>query len=85
MDSKIPEGYLFTKQHEWAKEEGGFLTVGISDYAQNALGDSVYVDLKAPGTKVEAGETFGTIESVKAALHPRWPLRLAVRTRPFHG
>ncbi len=67
MDSKIPEGYLFTKQHEWAKEEGGFLTVGISDYAQNALGDIVYVDLKAPGTKVEAGKTFGTIESVKAA------------------
>ncbi|HMZ36023.1 MAG TPA: hypothetical protein PLD60_05220 [Leptospiraceae bacterium] len=51
MDSKIPEGYLFTKQHEWAREEGGFLTVGISDYAQNALGDIVYVDLKAPGTK----------------------------------
>ncbi len=67
MESKVPEGYLFTKQHEWAKEEGGLLSVGISDYAQNALGDIVYVDLKAAGTRVEAGKTFGTIESVKAA------------------
>lgn len=67
MESKIPEGYFFTKQHEWAREEGGILLVGISDYAQHSLGDIVYVDLKAPGTKIEPGKTFGTIESVKAA------------------
>lgn len=67
MDSKIPEGYLYSKQHEWVKEEGGLLVLGISDYAQHALGDIVYVDLKAPGTKVTAGASIGTIESVKAA------------------
>lgn len=67
MDSKIPEGYLYSKQHEWVKEEGGLLVLGISDYAQHALGDIVYVDLKAVGTKVSAGSSIGTIESVKAA------------------
>jgi len=67
MESNIPAGYVFTKQHEWAREEGGMLLVGISDYAQHSLGDIVYVDLKAVGTRIQAGATFGTIESVKAA------------------
>ncbi len=67
MSSKIPEGYFYTKKHEWAREEGGLLVVGITDFAQNALGDVVYVDLKPADTKLDAGSEFGAIESVKAA------------------
>ncbi|MDH5654469.1 MAG: glycine cleavage system protein GcvH [Spirochaetia bacterium] len=62
-----PEGYSYTKEHEWAKEENGVITVGITDYAQNHLGDIVYLDLVEPGTEIQKGKSFGTIESVKAA------------------
>ena len=65
--SQIPEGQFYTKKHEWAREEGGLLVIGITDFAQNALGDVVYVDLKPADTKVQAGSQFGAIESVKAA------------------
>ncbi len=65
--SAVPEGLFYTKQHEWAKEEGGVLLVGITDFAQHSLGDIVYVDLKQPGFKTTEGQSFGTIESVKAA------------------
>ena len=65
--TKPPEGYFFTEKHEWAREEGGELTIGISDFAQESLGDVVYVDLKPPGTVLTAGDSFGAIESVKAA------------------
>jgi len=67
MSSVIKEGYFYTKQHEWAKEENGLLVIGISDYAQSALGDIVYVDIKQPGAALNAGDALGTIESVKAA------------------
>ena len=62
-----PEGYYYTKEHEWAKEENGLVVVGITDYAQNHLGDIVYLDLAEPGTALAKGKSFGTIESVKAA------------------
>jgi len=65
--SKIPEGYYYTKQHEWAREENGMLTLGISDHAQESLGDVVFVELNQPDTILEAGDKFGSIESVKAA------------------
>lgn len=65
--SQVKDGFYYTKQHEWAKEEDGLLLVGISDYAQHALGDIVFVDIKAPGTTLQAGANLGTIESVKAA------------------
>ncbi|MBU1105707.1 MAG: glycine cleavage system protein GcvH [Candidatus Riflebacteria bacterium] len=55
----------FTKEHEWAKLEGGIVTVGITDYAAHQLGDVVFVELPAVGSKVTMGATFGTIESVK--------------------
>ena len=65
--SNIPEGLHYTKNHEWAQVEGGLLVVGITDFAQKALGDVVYVDVKPAGTILSAGDSFGAIESVKAA------------------
>jgi glycine cleavage system H protein len=61
-----PKDFRYTKEHEWVKLEGDVATVGITDYAQHELGDIVYVELPATGTKVEAGQAFGTVESVKS-------------------
>jgi glycine cleavage system H protein len=66
--SEIPGDLKFMKSHEWARVEGdGKVTVGISDHAQNLLGDLVYVDLPAVGDSVEAGNACAVVESVKAA------------------
>ena len=61
-----PAGYRYTKDHEWIQMDGAVGTVGITDYAQKELGDVVYVELPKAGTPVKAGQSFGTIESVKA-------------------
>ena len=61
-----PEDRLYTKEHEWLKLDADVGTVGITDHAQNALGDVVYVELPKIGDKLTAGQTFGTVESVKA-------------------
>ena len=61
-----PATYRYTKQHEWIDVKDGVGTVGITDYAQHELGDVVFVELPKPGAKVEAGKSFGTVESVKA-------------------
>ena len=58
---------LYTKSHEWLTLEGKSVTVGITDYAQSQLGDVVFLELPNPGRKLEAGEAFGVVESVKAA------------------
>jgi glycine cleavage system H protein len=63
---EIPKNLAYTRDHEWARVEGNRATVGITDYAQDQLGDIVYVELPVEGDRVEAGETFGVIESVKA-------------------
>jgi glycine cleavage system H protein len=65
--SKIIEGLFYTKSHEYLKVEGGFGFIGITDYAQHALGNVVYVDMPEVGDEVAAGEEFGAVESVKAA------------------
>ncbi|MBR0652724.1 glycine cleavage system protein GcvH [Roseomonas terrae] len=57
----------FTKDHEWVRLEGGIATIGITDHAQNALGDVVFVDLPEIGREVTAGEAIAVVESVKAA------------------
>ena len=62
----IPDDLKFTKDHEWGRIEGSHLRVGITDYAQSELGDVVFVELKSIGIKLKAGESFGTVESVKA-------------------
>jgi glycine cleavage system H protein len=61
-----PSDYRYTKDHEWIKVSGDTGTVGITDYAQHELGDVVFVELPPVSTKITAGKTFGTIESVKA-------------------
>jgi len=64
---QIPEGLWYTENHEWVRsDENGTVTVGISDYAQDALGDVVYVDLPDVGRIVEAGEVFAEVESTKS-------------------
>ena len=61
-----PENFRYTKEHEWVRVEGDTGVVGITDHAQEQLGDIVYVDLPKPGTRVEQGKTLGSVESVKA-------------------
>jgi glycine cleavage system H protein len=63
----VPRDLKYSKEHEWAKVEGNRVTVGITDYAQQKLGDIVYAELPAVDTEVTVMEPFGTIESVKAA------------------
>jgi glycine cleavage system H protein len=61
-----PSDYRYTKEHEWIKTTGETGTIGITDYAQHELGDVVFVEMPAAGTKITAGQVFGTVESVKA-------------------
>lgn len=63
---RFPNDLKYTKDHEWLKIEGGKATVGITDHAQSALGDIVYVDLPKVGKELKAGDTFGVVESIKA-------------------
>src|SRR5258708_20085433 len=63
---EYPAGYKYTKDHEWIEMAGDHGTVGITDYAQQQLGDVVYIDLPDVGARLKAGQSFGTIESVKA-------------------
>lgn len=65
--AKFVEGLYYSESHEYVKIEGNFAYIGISDYAQNALGNVVYVDMPEVDDEVEAGEDFGAVESVKAA------------------
>lgn len=65
--STVKEGLHYSESHEWVRLEGEIAVVGISDYAQHALGDLSYVDMPEVGDEVEAGEDFGAVESVKAA------------------
>ena len=61
-----PEDYKYTKEHEWIEMSGTTGTIGITDYAQNSLGDIVFVELPKVGEAIQAGSTFGSVESVKA-------------------
>ncbi|HEY9250344.1 MAG TPA: glycine cleavage system protein GcvH [Rariglobus sp.] len=66
--SNVPAGLRYAKSHEWVKSAGdGTATVGITDYAQNSLGDITYVQLPKVGATLAAGQVFGVVESVKAA------------------
>ena len=72
--SNVPEGLLYTKDHEWAKVEGRRARVGITDHAQSELTDVVYVELPPVGKTVKQGEPMGTVESVKAVSEIFAPL-----------
>ena len=70
----VQKGLLYTKDHEWVKEEGGEYVVGITDYAQSELGDLVFVNLPEEGDSVTKGEAFSDVESVKAVSDVLSPL-----------
>jgi glycine cleavage system H protein len=61
----IPEDLLYTKEHEWLKNDGGKVTIGITDFAQSQLGDIIFLELPEVGQKIISGESFGEIEAVK--------------------
>ena len=65
--AKVIEGLYYSESHEYVRVEGNFGYIGITDYAQHALGNIVYVDMPDVDDEVEAGEAFGAVESVKAA------------------
>lgn len=65
-ESDIPEELKYSEDHEWLSMDNGIGTIGITDYAQSQLGDIVFVELPAVGATTQAGQPFGTIESVKA-------------------
>lgn len=65
--SNVPAELRYTKDHEWVKPDGETATVGITGHAQESLGDITYLELPEAGSRFEAGETFGVVESVKAA------------------
>lgn len=71
---EIPAGLKYTKTHEWARQEGPLVRVGITDYAQNELGDIVYLELPEVGRSFAREEPFGVIESVKAAADLYMPV-----------
>ena len=70
----IPNDLLYTEDHEWVRLVEGVATVGITDHAQQSLGDVTYVELPQPGDSFARGETFGVVESVKAASDLYLPL-----------
>ena len=69
-----PSELKYTEDHEWARADGPRVTVGITQYAQDALGDVVYVDLPATGTRIEQGQPFGEVESTKSVSDLYAPL-----------
>ena len=71
---EFPEELRYTKEHEWARSEGDRVRVGITDFAQDALGDVVYVDLPEVGAKVQAHQPFGEVESTKSVSDVYSPL-----------
>ncbi len=72
--SKIVDGLLYSEDHDWVKVDGTTATVGITDHAQHQLGEIVYVELPEVDDEIEAGDTFGVIESVKAASDSVMPV-----------
>lgn len=61
----IPQSLKYTEDHEWIKIDGDIATIGITDFAQNELGDIVYVEIETEGEEIDKGEVFGTVEAVK--------------------
>ncbi len=76
-----PEDLKYTEQHEWVRADGNRVWVGITDFAQDALGDVVYVDMPEVGTEVRAGEPFGEVESTKSVSDVYAPVTGTVSAR----
>ncbi len=73
-DLNLPEDLKYTKDHEWAKNSDGVITIGINDYAQDQLGEIVFVELPEVGDTFEKGDEFGSVESVKAVSEIYMPV-----------
>jgi glycine cleavage system H protein len=73
-DLNLPDDVRYTNDHEWAKQEGDAVKVGITDYAQDQLGDIVFVELPEAGDTFDKGDEFGTLESVKAVSELFMPI-----------
>jgi glycine cleavage system H protein len=71
---EIPEELRYTKEHEWVRQEGGLIIVGITSYAQDALGEIVYVELPSEGDEITKGDPFGGVESTKSVSDLYAPL-----------
>jgi len=78
--ANVPEDLHYSKDHEWVRVEGDQAIIGITDYAQNSLGDVVYVELPKPGDKFAGNEPFGSVESVKAVSEVFTPIAGTVVT-----
>ena len=76
-----PDDLKYTEQHEWARIDGTRVSIGITDFAQDALGDVVYVDIPEVGTEVKAGEPFGEVESTKSVSDVYAPVSGKVTSR----
>lgn len=74
MSDKIPDDRRYTEEHEWAKTEGDLVVIGITDHAQEQLGDVVFLELPEVGSRLEKGKAFGVVESVKAVSDLYAPL-----------
>ena len=70
----LPDDLRYTEDHEWARVKGENVTIGVSDYAQNQLGDIVFVEMPASGDQFKKGDEFGTVESVKAVAELYMPI-----------
>jgi glycine cleavage system H protein len=79
--SNIPDDRRYSREHEWAKEDGTRVLVGITDFAQEQLGDVVYVGLPEAGTEVEAGKPLGEVESTKSVSDVYSPVTGAVQEK----
>lgn len=79
--SEIPDNLRYTEEHEWVRHGDGGLEVGITDHAQEQLGDVVYVDLPPEGTAVDAGDAFGEVESTKSVSDLYAPVSGTVAAR----
>ena len=81
MAEDIPRELRYSEQHEWVRDEGEVCTVGITAYAQDQLGDVVYVDLPSPGAEVEQGQPFGEVESTKSVSDLYAPVAGTIEAR----
>ncbi len=79
--SEVPNDRRYTKDHEWARSDGGHIVVGITDFAQDQLGDVVFVGLPEPGTAVEANQPLGEVESTKSVSDVYSPVSGKVRDK----
>jgi glycine cleavage system H protein len=81
VSEQVPTELRYTEEHEWVRVDGDLVVIGITDYAQQQLGDVVYIDLPAPGAEVTSGQPFGEVESTKSVSDLFAPVSGTVESR----